>query len=522
MPQPVLIDGEWISSAGTQTFQAVNPTTEERLPGEFPVSPWSELDRVLEVAARTAREMRGLSGDRVAEFLEAYATEIEARTDQLVEAAHAETALPVSPRLKDGELPRTTNQLRQAAEAARTASWRQPIIDTSTGIRSVLGPIGPVVVFGPNNFPYAFNGIAGGDFAAAIAAGNPVIAKGHSSHPETTRLFGEAVLAAIQSTGMPRGLVQLIYRTSHDDGYRLVSDGRIGAIGYTGARHTGLKLKAKADEAGKPFYAELSSINPVYILKGALETRADEIVDEFTGSCLMGTGQFCTNPGLVIVPADAGQEFVDAVAKRFSDAPVGTMLGEGVRKSFAAGIQALQDAGATLITGGESGGGSGVCFKNTLLTVSGEKFLSDPAAFQTEAFGNGSLVVLADGAEQMTSMAESLEGNLTGCIYSATDGSDDDTYNAVEPALRTKVGRLLNDKMPTGVAVSPAMNHGGPFPATGHPGFTAVGLPTSVSRFGMLMCYDNVRPSRLPEILQDKNPGQVWRFVDGQWTQADV
>ena len=522
MPHSVLINGQWVPSESSTTFQAVNPTTEETLPGEFPVSPWSEIDRALQAAADAAKEMRGWPGSRFAEFLDAYADEIEARTDELVAAAHAETALPVSPRLKDGELPRTTNQLRQAAEAARSDSWRNPVIDTATGIRSVLGPIGPVVVFGPNNFPFAFNGIAGGDFAAAIAAGNPVLAKGHSCHPETTRLFAEAALAAIEKTDMPKGLVQLIYRTSHEDGYRLVSDHRIGASGYTGARHTGLKLKAAADAAGKPFYAELSSINPVYILAGALDARGDELADEFTGSCLMGTGQFCTNPGLVVVPADKGDSFVSAVAERFGNAAVGTMLSEGVRKSFASGIDALQQAGAKLVVGGQSGGGNGVCFNNTLLTVSGSEFLENAEAFQTEAFGNGSLIVLADSTEQMVAIAESLEGNLTGCIYSDADGADDEAYNAIEPALRTKVGRLLNDKMPTGVAVTAAMNHGGPFPSTGHPGFTAVGLPAAASRFGMLQCYDNIRPARLPAVLQDKNPGDVWRKVDGKWTTADV
>ena len=522
MPHSVLINGQWVPSESSTTFQAVNPTTEETLPGEFPVSPWSEIDRALQAAADAAKEMRGWPGSRFAEFLDAYADEIETRTDELVAAAHAETALPVSPRLKDGELPRTTNQLRQAAEAARSDSWRNPVIDTATGIRSVLGPIGPVVVFGPNNFPFAFNGIAGGDFAAAIAAGNPVLAKGHSCHPETTRLFAEAALAAIEKTNMPKGLVQLIYRTSHEDGYRLVSDHRIGASGYTGARHTGLKLKAAADAAGKPFYAELSSINPVYILAGALDARGDELADEFTGSCLMGTGQFCTNPGLVVVPADEGDSFVSAVAERFGNAAVGTMLSEGVRKSFASGIDALQQAGAKLVVGGQSGGGNGVCFNNTLLTVSGSEFLENAEAFQTEAFGNGSLIVLADSTEQMVAIAESLEGNLTGCIYSDADGADDEAYNAIEPALRTKVGRLLNDKMPTGVAVTAAMNHGGPFPSTGHPGFTAVGLPAAASRFGMLQCYDNIRPARLPAVLQDKNPGDVWRKVDGKWTTADV
>ena len=299
---PVLLNGCWAKSQATTTFQAVNPTTEETLPGVFPVSPWDEIDAMLQIAADTSREMRGWPGSRFADFLEVYANEIEARADLLVETAHAETALPKSPRLKDGELPRTTNQLRQAAQSARTESWRVPTIDTAAGLRSMLGAMGPVVVFGPNNFPYAYNGIAGGDFAAAIAAGNPVIAKGHPCHPETTRIFAEAAVAAIHATGMPSGLVQLIYRTSHEDGVRLVSDHRIGAVGYTGARHTGLKLKAAADGAGKPIYLELSSINPVYMLSGALKERTASIADEFAGSCLMATGQFCTNPGLVVVP----------------------------------------------------------------------------------------------------------------------------------------------------------------------------------------------------------------------------
>lgn len=523
MVHPVLINGEWIASCGTSTFQAANPSTQELLPGEFPVSPWSEIDAALAAAAATARELRGMPGEKFAAFLESYADEIEKRTDELVAAAHAETGLPVSPRLKDGELPRTTNQLRQAAAAARTGSWAAPTIDTATGIRSVLGPMGPVVVFGPNNFPFAFNGIAGGDFAAAIAAGNPVIAKGHSCHPETTRLFAEAAVAAIAATDMPKGLVQLVYRTSHEDGYRLVSDARIGAVGYTGARHTGLKLKEAADAAGKPIYLELSSINPVFVLAGALAERGDAIADEFTGSCLMGTGQFCTNPGLVVVPGGtAGEAFISSVVEKFSAAPVGTLLSSGVQKSLAAGFDTLAGAGATLLTGGQAGGGTGVSFQNTLLQVSGAEFLKDPAVFQTEAFGNGSLFVVAEDASQMAAIAESLEGNLTGCIYSDTQGADDADYAVIESGLRTKVGRLLNDKMPTGVAVSAAMNHGGPFPATGHPGFTAVGMPTSSARFGMLYCYDNVRPERLPAILQDKNPGDVWRRVDGAWSTADI
>lgn len=522
--QPILANGRWTASAGTSTFQAVNPTTEQPLPGVFPVSPWSEIDAVIEAGAAVSKEMRGWPGSRFAEFLEAYALEIEARAELLVETAHAETGLPKSPRLKDGELPRTTNQLRQAASSARTESWRNPVIDSATNIRSMFGAIGgPVVVFGPNNFPYAYNGAAGGDFAAAIAAGNPVIAKGHPCHPETTRIFCEAAVAAITSTGMPPALLQMIYRTSHEEGLKLVSDHRIGAVGYTGARHTGLKLKAAADGAGKPIYLELSSINPVFILSGALQERAAAIVDEFAGSCLMGAGQFCTNPGLVIIPSGAaGEAFAAAVAEKFAKAPIGTMLAEGVRRSFATGIRTLIDAGATLLTGGEPGGGKGISFQNTLLKVSGRQFLTKPDVFQTEAFGNGSLFVVADSLAQMQEIAEALEGNLTGSIYSDTKGSDDADYPAIERILRQRVGRMLNDKMPTGVAVTAAMNHGGPYPATGHPGFTAVGVPASLVRFGALHCYDAVRPNRLPPVLQDKNPGNVWRLVNGQWTTADV
>ena len=522
-PQSILANGSWTPSIGSTVFQAINPTTQLAMPQVFPVSPWSEIDGVIAAAAQVSREMRGWPGIRFAEFLERYAEEIEARADLLVETAHAETGLPKSPRLRDGELPRTTNQLRQAAGSARDESWRVPTIDTATNIRSMFGPLGPVVVFGPNNFPYAYNGIAGGDFAAAIAAGNPVIAKGHPCHPETTRIFGEAAVAAIQACGMPPALVQLIYRTSHEDGLRLVSDPRIGGVGYTGARQTGLRLKAAADAAGKPIYLELSSINPVFMLPGALRERLQKIVDEFTASCLMGAGQFCTNPGLIVVPAgELGDAFTATAAERFAAAPSGTMLSEGVRTAFLAAIQKLQAAGAKLVTGGEPGGGTGVCCRNTLLQVSATAFMADPHTFQTEAFGNGSLIVHADSPTQMAELAELLEGNLTGSIYSDTQGSDDAHYSLLEKVVRTKVGRMLNDKMPTGVAVVASMNHGGPFPATGHPGFTAVGVPASVTRFGMLQSFDAIRPQRLPAVLQDRNPGSVWRRINGTWTQADV
>ncbi len=522
--QPVLINGQWRSSSGKESFQAVDPSTKQPLAEHFPISPWAEIEEVIRHSAEAAAIVRNWPGERFAAFLEDYATRIEARAADIIEIAHRETGLPVEPRLKIAELPRTVNQLRQAATCARNGSWTTATIDTKSNIRAQLGPIGPVVVFGPNNFPYAYNGIAGGDFASAVAAGNPVIAKGHSSHPGTTLLLAQLCHEAAQATGMPAGFVQLIYRTSHADGYKLVSHPLIGASGYTGARHTGLSLKEAADKGGKPFYCELSSVNPVFILPGALKERAPALVDEFAGSCLMGAGQFCTNPGLVVVPeGPAGEQFIAAVAAKFEAAPVGTMLSGGVEQNFRAGLVALQQAGALVVCGNKPADNKRYCYANTLLRVSGAEYLKNPNGLQAEAFGNASLMVVAKDLAQMIAIAQTLEGNLTGGLYTDTQGSDDAAYDQLAPRVREKVGRLLNDKMPTGVAVVSSMNHGGPFPATGHPGFTAVGFPSSMNRFAMLQSYDNVRAHRLPAGLQNKNPtGKQWRMIDGEWSQADV
>jgi NADP-dependent aldehyde dehydrogenase len=381
-----------------------------------------------------------------------------------------------------------------------------------------------VWVFGPNNFPFAFNSVSGGDFVAAIAAGNPVIAKANSSHPNTTRLLGEEAFGALRESGLHPSTVQLIYRTSHDDGARAVADPRTGATGYTGSRGAGLTLKRAADAAGKPIYLELSSVNPVLILPGAIAERGDDLAGELVGSCLMGTGQFCTSPSFVVLfENEATERFLDAVRERLDATPPTPLLSRAVARSLGASVKELRRAGAEVVTGGSAIEGPGFRHANTLLRVSGARFLAEPHALQTEAFGNVSLaVVVRDEAEALEVLAH-LEGNLTGCIYSDTRGSDDVLYAHLEPPLRQRVGRLLNDKMPTGVAVSPAMNHGGPYPSTGHPGFTAVGIPASLRRFAALQSYDNVRPARLPALLQDVNPGgRAWRLVDGAWTRGDV
>ncbi len=520
--QPILVAGQWRAAQSAGTFFAENPATGERLPDEFPVSAWSDCEAALNAAAQAAAELRQASPEKIAEFLLRFAGRIEARKTELVEIAHLETALPKAPRLAEVELPRTTNQLRQAAAAVLDGSWTMPTIDAKLNIRSVLAPIGPVLVFGPNNFPFAFNGVSGGDFAAALAAGNPVIAKAHPCHPKTTKLLAEEAFVALGESGLPPATVQMIYNLAPEDGLKLVADPRLGAVGFTGSRAAGLKLKAAADAVGKPIYVELSSLNPVVILPGALAERGVKIVEEFTGSCLTASGQMCTSPGLtVLIAGHEAEQFIAGVKAKLEAAVPTTLLSSGVAHNLAASVKVLQSAGAEIVTGGSPLAENK--FANTLLRVSGEKFLASPEKLQTEAFGNASLIVVVRDAAQMAEVLEHLEGNLTGCIYSDTGGGDDALYDRLAPLLRSRVGRLLNDKMPTGVAVNAAMNHGGPFPATGHPGFTAVGIPASLRRFAMLQCFDNVRPARLPAALQNKNPnGKMWRLIDGQWSQNDV
>jgi NADP-dependent aldehyde dehydrogenase len=523
-PRQILIAGQWRDANSTGTIHAENPATGEALAEEYPISAWADCDAALDAAAGAAAAVRDMPREKIAQFLKAYAARIEAKSAELVAMANLETGLPKSPRLADVELPRTSGQLRQAADAAVEGSWALPTIDSKLNIRSCLAPIGPVLVIGPNNFPFAFNGISGGDFASAIAAGNPVIAKAHPSHPGTTRLLAEEAMAALRETGLPPAMVQLLYHMSNADGLKMVADPRIGATAFTGSRRGGLALKAAADVAGKPIYLEMSSINPLLILPGAMAERGEKIAEEFAGSALMGTGQFCTNPGLTILFAgEATEKFIAVVKTRFESAPAGLLFSKGVLQSLTAGVGTLIAAGAQCLTGGKNAASPGYRFANTLLRVSGERFLAAPHDLQNEAFGNASLLVVVRDSAQVASILAHLEGNLTGSIYSDTRGSDDALYRDLAPRLRGRVGRLLNDKMPTGVAVSPAMNHGGPYPSTGHSGFTAVGIPASLRRFAMLECFDNVRPNRLPVLLADANPtGKTWRLIDGNWTQGNV
>lgn len=522
---PVLVDGRWRPADSAATIRALDPASGEPLPGDYPVSAWSDVARALEAGRRAASAMAGLGPEPLARFLEGLAGRIEGRKKELVAAAHAETALPAEPRLGSVELPRMLDQLRKAAAACRDRSWSRATIDTKAGIRSMYGPLGgPVVVMGPNNFPYAYNALGGGDFASALAAGNPVLAKAHPDHPTTTRILAEAAHEALEPAGLPRASVQLLYHFAPEDGLRLVSHPLVGATAFTGSRPSGLALKRAADEAGRPIYLEMSSANPVFILPGALDERPEEIAVELYRSCTLAAGQMCTKPGLVVAPGGPpGGRFVERVRKAFEEAAPMVLLGPRVLEGLREASARLSAKGAERLAGGGSPSDPGFRFFPTLFRITGAAFLDDPAPFQVESFGTLTVIVQAKDGEEMRKIADRLDGHLTGSIYTRSDGSDDPEYEALEPVLRPKVGRLLNDKMPTGVAVSPAMNHGGPFPAAGHPGFTAVGFPAAMIRFAALRCYDHVRPDRLPPELRDANPtGAMWRLIDGEWTRRSL
>ncbi len=505
--RPVLIGGKWREAtrpvdpevAGAErsaSFAAVNPVTGAAFADFYPVSGWHDCDVALGEATSAARVLEESDPRQIGGFLRDYAHRIESNATELCATASQETSLPVEPRLLKVELPRTVDQLRQAANAAETGAWRDPVVDADRNIFSCLGPIGPVIVFGPNNFPLAFNAVSGGDFAAAIAAGNPVIAKSHPSHPMTTRLLAEMAFESLAKSELPHSTVQLLYGIDNETGFRLVADKRAGAIAFTGSRTGGMALKEVADKAGNPIYLEMSSVNPVFILPDAL-TSNPRIASELVSSCLGAGGQFCTRPNLfVVMDDDAGRSFVAEVASQFAAAPVASLLAASVADHLGEAISRKTAAGARLACGGDRI--DQYRFQNTLLSTDGKSFLEKVDLFQLETFGPSSLAVFADSAEQMLQIAGRIEGSLTGCVY-FSDASD--LVRQLTKVLRRMAGRVLHNKMPTGVAVSPAMNHGGPWPATGHPGFTAVGLPASMRRFARLTCYDNVERDFLPECV---------------------
>src|SRR5262249_14037471 len=320
------------------SFRAVDPSTGEELEPVFPRNTPDEVEACLASAAAAAPSFAATDPAAVAGFLDDWAKRIDADAARLATIAQRETGLPAEGRFGRNEIPRMTGQLRQAAEAARTSSWTHPDIAPRPAVRSPSEPLGkPVLVFGPNNFPFAFNAVGGGDCAAALAARSPVIAKAHPGHPSTTQGLFDHGRAALVASGLPAATLQVLYDVAPEVGLRLAGDARLGAIGFTGSRASGLALKAAADASAGPVYLEMSSVNPVFILPGAIAERGAAIADELTASCQLGGGQFCTNPGLVVVvEGQATRDWLATVAHRYGAAPPALLLGRGVLENLEA------------------------------------------------------------------------------------------------------------------------------------------------------------------------------------------
>lgn len=511
-----LIAGEWVD--GDSGASSVDPATGTDV-AVAPATSWAQIDRAISEGVDAQHRLTDIGPEPIARFLEDLALRIDRRADALADAAHRETSLPIQSRLTDVELPRTTDQLRQAGRAARARSWTRPTISTAANIRSMLTPLpGPVITIGPSNFPFAFNSVSGGDAAAAWASGHPVIAKAHPAHLLTSYLLAQEVAAAAAAGDLPRAMLQVVYVVDPTDGLRMVADRRIAASAFTGSRHAGMALKGAAESAGVPIYLEMSSVNPVVVLPGAAKDRADEIARDLALSITTGVGQFCTKPGLVFVVDDRnGRGLLDALAQHVAGDSGGLMMTSHLQRSFQESVEHLVKSGAARVaSGSRPDRDSGAAAQ--LLTIGGGEFLIRADKLQTEAFGPAMLAVPCANVEEITECLTRIQGSLAGSVYAtATDGS---RLTEIVDVLTPRVGRVVINRPPTGVKVVGAMNHGGPYPSTGHPGSTAVGMPRSLERFAKLTCYDGMPDNQLPPELQDDNPLGIWRDVDGSVTTA--
>ena len=417
-------------------------------------------------------------------------------------------------------------QLRLFAEVVRDGSFLGARIDTADpdrqplpkpDVRRISVPLGPVVIFGASNFPLAFS-VAGGDTASAIAAGCPVVVKGHPNHPGTSELVARAILVAAEITGMPEGVFSLVQGAGHGVGLGLVRHPLATAVGFTGSLAGGRALfdAAAARPMPIPVYAEMGSTNPLFLLPGALDRSAETIAEGLHGSVTLGVGQFCTNPGLVFVPTGAGGErFLSRLRALFENGEGGTLLHAGIRRGYevvTAELEGLE--GVELVA--RSATGPGPCgARAALFSTDFEVFRNQPT-LQHEVFGPSTLVVRCSDLDEILEAARGLDGQLTAGVHAA--GEDLVLVPTLVRILEQKAGRVLFGGYPTGVEVSHAMQHGGPYPSTTDSRTTSVGT-AAIERWQRPVAYQGFPPELLPEELRDGNPIGIWRLVDGAWSK---
>jgi 2,5-dioxopentanoate dehydrogenase len=497
----------------------VNPATGESLEPVYGLGGSGDVDRAVSLAWQAFPAYRASSAEVRSAFLNTVADNIDALGDTLVARVVAETGIP-DPRVR-GELARTTSQLRLFAQVAAVGRYLGARLDTPDPDRRPLPkpdlrqrkiPLGPVAVFSASNFPLAFS-VAGGDTASALAAGAPVVVKAHSAHPGTSELVGRAIRAAVQEHDLPEGVFSLLFGDGRTLGTALVKHPRIAAVGFTGSRSGGLALVAAAASRPVPIpvYAEMSSVNPVILLPGALLKDAAALGTAFVTSLTTSAGQLCTNPGLVFALGDP-TEFLAAAGQAVTAASAAVMLSTGIHKSYVDGTERLAGAGGvTEVAAGAVAHDIPAGGQARLFATDGDTFLAEHA-LQDEVFGAASLVVRVRDRAQLEQILDTLEGQLTATVHATED--DHDTVAALLPRLELLAGRVLYGGWPTGVEVGHAVVHGGPFPATSVPSTTSVGT-LAIERWLRPVSYQNVPSALLPAELRDGNPLGVPRLRDG-------
>jgi alpha-ketoglutaric semialdehyde dehydrogenase len=497
-------------------FRALNPANGDRLEPVFHTAGTEDLERATAAAEAAFAVYGKASGAARAGLLRRIADGLAASGEEIVARANLETGLPLG-RLQ-GELGRTTGQLRMFADVVEEGSWVDARIDEAmperkplarADLRSMLRPLGPVAVFGASNFPLAFS-VAGGDTASALAAGCPVIVKAHPAHPGTSELVGDVIVKAVKECGLPAGVFSLLFDAGTEVGAALVVDSRVKAVGFTGSSRGGMALMRLA--AGRPepipVYAEMGSSNPMFILPGALRERGATLAKGLFGSFTLGSGQFCTKPGVVFVPEDS-EEFGAELKAAVGDGARFGMLTPGIAKSYAEGVRKRAGlTGAAVVAQEETAAAVGNC---AVFEVSLREFVGEPTLAE-EIFGPTTLLVRYGGAAELLQAARGLEGHLTATIHASAE--DHELAGELLPVLEGKVGRVLFNGYPTGVEVCPAMVHGGPWPATSDGRSTSVGT-RAIFRFARAICWQDCPDELLPAELQRANPLKLMRMVNG-------
>ncbi|SOE22217.1 NADP-dependent aldehyde dehydrogenase [Spirosomataceae bacterium TFI 002] len=504
------------SSEGTVAIQAVNPANGDVLGPLFYKATSDELELAVNVAKNAFEVYRKKSGKEKANFLEQIAAEIEALGDELIERYTAETGLPTG--RAQGERGRTCGQLRLFASLLKDGSWVNATIDPAmperqplprVDLRSMERPLGPVAVFGASNFPLAFS-VAGGDTTSALAAGCPVVFKGHPAHLGTSELVGLAIQKAARETGMPDGVFSLLFDDGIEVGQELVVHHDIKAVGFTGSFKGGKSIfdAAMARPEPIPVYAEMGSTNPVFVLPKTLQEKGEEIAQNYLNSVTMGVGQFCTNPGIMMIQKDAS--FMDLLKEKSKSMTGGVMLTPKIQEAYLKGVAHAEQFTEVIGRGVKPEGNTAV--QPTLLFADYRTYVDNPQ-LDEEVFGPTSLVVEGNNKDEMLEIARNLGGHLTATVH----GSDEELteYADLLEILEQKVGRLVINGFPTGVEVSHAMIHGGPYPSTTDSRSTSVGTQ-AITRFTRPVCFQSFPDSLLPDELKDANPLGIWRKMDGE------